>query len=213
MRHLTFSTAAITVALLLALSACATDTRSDRNGGHAGTSAETSDGSVGDGADGGLVGAQHADECDPSQPDIEGCPCEEGDTHACYDGPIEARGLGACSDGVQKCVLSPVGEFYHYGACKGAKLPASEEACDGKDRDCDGAIDDGCPCDADAEPRACDIPVQVGRRAARRRRTRGMSSWIWSSAESGAGHPTPSRLAACHPSPHAERGTAGGLAA
>jgi hypothetical protein len=34
-----------------------------------------------------------------------------------------------------------------WGECQGSKLPASEQCDDGRDDDCNGAIDEGCPCE------------------------------------------------------------------
>ena len=64
----------------------------------------------------------------------EGCACI-GEP-ACYPGPAEVRGIGACVEGTRDCDSS--GEFW--GACTGYMLP-QPEICDGEDNDCDGEID------------------------------------------------------------------------
>lgn len=80
----------------------------------------------------------------------EGCPCGPGETQACFPGAIGARGIGTCSDGVQVC--RPWGSSAEWGdwgnaPCEGATIP-SDEVCDGRDHDCDGARDEDCPCTA-----------------------------------------------------------------
>jgi len=70
---------------------------------------------------------------DPIQP---GCRCFTRRPHDCWLGPAEARGIGACADGVIECALG------YWGDCAGQRLPAAER-CDGQDEDCDGVVDDG----------------------------------------------------------------------
>jgi outer membrane protein OmpA-like peptidoglycan-associated protein len=74
--------------------------------------------------------------CDDKDNDCDGsiddeCRCVEGDTQVC-GGPA----VGVCTTGTQTCGASGV-----WGPCTGAVAPATE-TCDGKDNDCDGAIDD-----------------------------------------------------------------------
>jgi hypothetical protein len=73
-------------------------------------------------------------------------PCGAGQTQACYEGPTTTRNVGTCKDGLQSCEGAhgelPNGVF---GACEGAVSPATE-ACNGLDDDCNGAVDEGCPC-------------------------------------------------------------------
>ena len=64
--------------------------------------------------------------------------CRTGVTRACYDGPTNTRSKGTCKDGVQTCVAEK------WGKCIGSVLPATE-ACDGKDNNCDGQVDEGKP--------------------------------------------------------------------
>ena len=72
----------------------------------------------------------------------DGRTCEPGETRRCYSGPSGTAGTGVCSEGTQTC------EDGQWGACEGETTPARSESCgDSKDIDCDGATDNGCPCD------------------------------------------------------------------
>jgi hypothetical protein len=80
----------------------------------------------------------------------DGCPCGNGETQSCFRAEVGRRNLGRCRDGVQQCQSSA--EFGDWGAarCDASTEPRSE-SCSGEasgvDDDCDGAIDEGCPCD------------------------------------------------------------------
>ncbi len=76
----------------------------------------------------------------------DGCPC----THSrpCYPLGLSSpvAGVGACVLGTQSC------DNGVYGLCTGAVLPTTE-TCDGQDDDCNGIVDDGCPCtEGDSRP-------------------------------------------------------------
>jgi hypothetical protein len=58
---------------------------------------------------------------------------------ACYGGPAQTRGVGACLDGQRACDQS--GEFF--GPCEGWTGPVEEICLDGIDNDCDGLTDEG----------------------------------------------------------------------
>ncbi|MEW5739813.1 MAG: MopE-related protein [Myxococcota bacterium] len=55
---------------------------------------------------------------------------------ACYSGPANTQGVGACAAGTAQCVDGGPGQ------CVGEVLP-SAEACNGVDDDCNGMVDDG----------------------------------------------------------------------
>jgi hypothetical protein len=72
--------------------------------------------------------------CDGTDEDCDGATDEGTGGEACYDGPARSLGVGACGGGRLACVN---GER----RCVGQVLP-TDEACDGVDRDCDGAVDE-----------------------------------------------------------------------
>jgi hypothetical protein len=57
----------------------------------------------------------------------------------CYTGSPVTRGIGECLSGIQTCAGGV------WGQCDGAELPRAE-ICDNLDNNCDGKVDDGCPC-------------------------------------------------------------------
>jgi streptogramin lyase len=75
------------------------------------------------------------DDCD-GMTDEPDCDCERGDRIACFSGPIEARGVGACHAGVTVCI-----EPGMTGDCVGEVVPV-EETCNFVDDDCDGTVDE-----------------------------------------------------------------------
>lgn len=86
----------------------------------------------------------------------DGCPCAPGEMQECFSGELASSRAGVCAPGTQICVTGTGREWGDWGesACTGERPPAANEICDGADHDCDGAIDEGCPC-ADGEMRAC----------------------------------------------------------
>ncbi len=63
-----------------------------------------------------------------------GCACIEGATHAC------GLDRGACTPGLQRCLSGA------WTTCEGGVAPREEDACDGTDDDCDGAVDEHADC-------------------------------------------------------------------
>ena len=70
----------------------------------------------------------------------EGCGCNTGDMRTCYTGRAGTAGVGQCTKGTQQC------ENGTWGSCDGEVTPDQEMCGDSTDSDCDGATDNGCPC-------------------------------------------------------------------
>jgi hypothetical protein len=106
----------------------------------------------------------------------DGCPCGPGETQACFGGEVASRDVGACSDGVQVCVANGA-EWGDWGdsPCEG-DVPATEERCEGDDLDCDGAVDEGCPCTA-GEVSACGVEFLEGECRAGEQTCRADGTW------------------------------------
>ncbi|MGK4003259.1 hypothetical protein WMF31_11590 [Sorangium sp. So ce1036] len=64
--------------------------------------------------------------------------CEPLSVAACYGGPPETAGVGACRAGVRQCSAAGDG----YGPCEGEVTPAPERCGNALDDDCDGAVDE-----------------------------------------------------------------------
>ena len=73
----------------------------------------------------------------------EGCGCEPDMTQMCFTGPQEERGMGICRDGMRTCTS----EGRWPEGCPGQVLSTVEDCGNDKDDDCDGQVNDGCPCD------------------------------------------------------------------
>ena len=66
----------------------------------------------------------------------EECPCTDGSSRVCYDGPAGTIGVGRCQAGIQFCSGGV------FGDCQEQRTPR-EELCDGSDNNCDGVTDEG----------------------------------------------------------------------
>lgn len=73
-------------------------------------------------------------------PNFTGCPCNQGETNACFTGPAAARNVGACHDGVQTCKATDEVTFA-FGPCNGEVLPSAENnQCTGTAAPGDGGM-------------------------------------------------------------------------
>lgn len=72
-----------------------------------------------------------------SDPFLPGCPCSaSGETRTCFPFEQGTAGVGDCLPGNQVC------RGGLWGSCEGG-VGAALEGCDGRDNDCDGALDEG----------------------------------------------------------------------
>jgi streptogramin lyase len=72
-----------------------------------------------------------------AEPELPGCPCDEGSSVACYTGPESTRNVGICSDGVQRCTDR------RWAVCADEVQPLSQEVCNRQDDNCNGETDEG----------------------------------------------------------------------
>lgn len=70
-----------------------------------------------------------------------GAVCAPGETLACYDGPPDTQGIGACKAGTRTCVADGSG----FGDCSGEVLPQPETCASSADDDCDGLVNEEGP--------------------------------------------------------------------
>ncbi len=77
-------------------------------------------------------------------PEVE---CQDGHSRKCYTGPEGTAGKGLCVEGTQQCTNNKWSE------CQGEVTPAAE-ACNAKDDNCDGQVDEGCDCNP-GQTRSC----------------------------------------------------------
>ena len=87
---------------------------------------------------GGVTACNDANVCtDHTCDNTTGCGIiNNGFSESCYDGPAATKNIGECKDGARTC--SGGG----FGGCVGQVQPAAEACGDGKDNDCDTAVDE-----------------------------------------------------------------------
>ena len=78
-----------------------------------------------------------------------GCPCMPGSSAACWTGPMDARNMGDCKDGVQQCIVA--GEFSTWGPCEGAVLDCGMPPPDPPPDECPCVPGTVIGCDEDCE--------------------------------------------------------------
>jgi hypothetical protein len=143
----TFGVAAITTALgLSSIQGCSSAASQEETGAGGGAGSSTSSGDPFDaGTGGGSEICDNGFDDDGNGVIDDGCPCTIGAQQNCYRGPLATRSIGACHDGVQLCVPSPHSEVHNgvWGPCDGDIDPVNE-ACNGLDDNCNGAVDEGC---------------------------------------------------------------------
>ena len=134
---------------------CTTDSCDSATGNctYAPTTGQCDDGNsctVGDTCDGDKCIPGKAANCDDANPctndscaSLKGCQNIPDATVKvpCYSGNPATKGKGICVAGTNSC--DAAGKL-DTSSCVGEKLPSAEEACDGVDDNCNGAVDEGC---------------------------------------------------------------------
>jgi putative metal-binding protein len=72
----------------------------------------------------------------------EGCACAPNAVASCYSGPAGTAGVGLCMAGTKTCNAQGTA----YGACTGEVLPQTESCATTGDENCNGQVNEGCPC-------------------------------------------------------------------
>ncbi|MEZ4448496.1 MAG: choice-of-anchor L domain-containing protein [Nannocystaceae bacterium] len=85
-----------------------------------------------------------ASETTTGESDTDVAICSPGESEACYTGPAETEGVGACKGGIRTCNQAST-----WGPCLGEVTPLSEVCGNKTDDDCNGAVDDDVDADGD----------------------------------------------------------------
>ncbi len=104
--------------------------------------------------------------------DFTGCPCQAGETKACYTGPAGTEGVGPCKAGTQTCVVNGGDVTGGFGACFGEVVPSGGGSCTR-----DGGMDASAPPDASCLPGQCDPSIAAPRPVAPASTGR-VTSWL-----------------------------------
>ncbi len=125
------------------------------------------------------------DDCNGKVDDgLPKCVCDkEGTTQPCYTGPHSTENQGICKTGTRVC--KNVDGNKYWGACQSEVLPKAKEDCNNIDDNCNGLIDEGCPCVGDAV-RSCGTDVGECRKGEQR-----CLGGAWSKTCYGEGYPIP----------------------
>ncbi len=84
------------------------------------------------------------DDCNGRIDDAPECVCsKEGEKEPCYGGPTGTATRGSCKSGFRVCEKQKGAT--RWGVCQEQILP-SKEVCNNKDDNCNGIVDEGCPC-------------------------------------------------------------------
>jgi hypothetical protein len=133
--------------------------------GSGATSGKGGGGVVGGGAGGGAAGEVCGNGLDDNGNGLadEGCPCTLAATQTCFVGDPKKAGVGSCKLGTQTCKSVGPSELTMlvWGPCEGQGSSQAEVCVDGVDNDCNGSVDDGCPCQ-DGTTSACSTACGKG---------------------------------------------------
>ncbi|HJL01371.1 MAG TPA: MopE-related protein [Polyangiaceae bacterium LLY-WYZ-15_(1-7)] len=100
----------------------------------------------------GEVGPEPAETCDGEDDDCDGTTDEDLVLPAC---PLQE---GVCAGSTQRCAGTD-GLVACDASSYGSQYEADETRCDGQDNDCDGDVDEGCPCSPVGSTQACGSSV------------------------------------------------------
>ncbi|TNE47868.1 MAG: hypothetical protein EP343_18200, partial [Deltaproteobacteria bacterium] len=124
------------------------------------------------------------DDCDGDVDEgLPQCVCEKvGDKEPCYTGPSGTENLGICKTGTRTCEEKG-SQDKRWSTCQAQVLPKSTDECNGLDDNCNGLIDEGCPC-TPGEVRSCGTNVGECRTGQQR-----CVNGVWSNTCDGETYP------------------------